>query len=184
MIITIHGQAGSGKSSISKLLAKRLGYKHYSIGDLRRQIAKKHGLALAQLNKLGEREEWTDKEPDKLQEELGKKQDKFVIDCRVGFHFIPKSFKVYLHTDLAVRARRVFRDERKAESFRSIKEAEKALIARERSDRLRYRKYYGLDIADMKHYDLVIDTTHLSKKQILNKILEAIKSSAKTENDR
>ncbi len=57
MIIAIHGQAGSGKSSISKLLARRLGYKRYSVGGLRREIAKKHGLTLAQLNKVGEKQE-------------------------------------------------------------------------------------------------------------------------------
>ncbi|MCJ7816247.1 MAG: cytidylate kinase family protein [Candidatus Aenigmarchaeota archaeon] len=175
MIITIHGQAGSGKSSISKLLASRLKYRHYSIGDLRREIAKKHGITLAQLNRLGETEDWTDREPDKLQEELGKNQDDFVIDGRTCFHFIPHSFKVYLHAGLEVRARRVFRDERKAESFRSIKDAEKALVARERSDIHRYKKYYRLDITDMKHYDLVIDTTKLSKKQIVERIMEAIK---------
>jgi cytidylate kinase len=175
MIITIHGQAGSGKSSISKLLAKRLKYKHYSIGDLRRQFAKKHGLTLAQLNKLGETEDWTDKEPDKMQQKLGKEQDNFVIDSRLGFHSIPHSFKVYLHADLEVRAKRVFKDERKAESFRSLKDAEQELVSREKSDRLRYRKYYNLDISDMKNYDLVIDTTKLTKKQIVDRIIGAIR---------
>jgi cytidylate kinase len=176
MIITIHGQAGSGKSSISKLLASRLKYKHYSIGDLRRQIAKKRGLTLAQLNRLGETEDWTDKEPDKLQEELGKKQGDFVIDGRTCFHFIPHSFKVYLHADLEIRAKRVFRDERKSEEYKSLKDAERELVNRERSDIHRYKKYYRLDITDMKHYDLVIDTTKLSKKQIVERILQAIKS--------
>jgi len=175
MIITIQGQAGSGKSSISKLLARRLGYKHYSIGDLRRQIAKKHGLTIAQLNKIGETEDWTDKEPDKLQEELGKKQDNFVIDGRTSFFFIPHSFKIYLHAELDVRARRVFRDERKSEGYNSLKDAERELVNRERSDVHRYKKYYRLDITDMKHYDIVIDTTNLSKKQIVERILEAIK---------
>src|SRR4030067_215399 len=115
IIITIHGQAGSGKSSISKLLAKRLRYKHYSVGDLRRQIAKKHGIPLTELNKLGEKHDWTDRGPDELQQELGKKEDNFVIDGRTCFFFIPHSFKVYLHADIKVRAKRVLKDERKAE---------------------------------------------------------------------
>jgi len=174
MIITVHGQAGSGKSSISKLLARRLRYKHYSVGDLRRQIARKHGLTIAQLNKLGEKHDWTDREPDKLQQELGKKQDNFVIDGRTCFFFIPQSFKVYLHADLEVRARRVLKDERKAEGYRNLKDAEKALLERDRSDRVRYRKYYRLDITKMRHYDLVIDTTSLTKRQIVERILQAI----------
>ena len=174
MIITIHGQAGSGKSSISKLLARRLRYKHYSIGDLRRQLAAKRKITLAQLNKLGETEDWTDREPDEMQRKLGKKEDDFVIDGRTCFHFIPHSFKVYLHADLVVRAKRVLKDERKAESFHGLKDAEHALVERERSDRSRYKRYYGLDIADMKHYDLVIDTTKLTKGQIVERILEHI----------
>jgi cytidylate kinase len=178
MIITIHGQAGSGKSSISKLLAKRLRYKCYSVGGLRREIARKHGLTLAQLNKLGETHDWTDKEADRFQKELGKKQGNFVINSRLGFHFIPNSFKIYLHANLKTRAERVFREKRKFEQFRSLKETEMALVEREKGDRLRYRKYYRIDISDMKHYDLVIDTTSLSKKQIVERIMEAMKSRA------
>ncbi len=176
MIIAIHGQAGSGKSSISKLLAKRLRYNRYSVGGLRRQIARKHGLTLAQLNNLGEKQDWTDREADRFQEELGRKQDNFVIDGRVCFFFIPHSFKIYLHANLRTRAERVFREKRKFEQFHLLKETEKALVEREKSDRLRYRKYYKLDITDMKHYDLVIDTTKLSKKQIVERVLKAIKS--------
>ncbi|MCX6814025.1 MAG: cytidylate kinase family protein [Candidatus Aenigmarchaeota archaeon] len=178
MIITIQGQAGSGKSSISKLLAKRLRYKHYSVGDLRRKIARKHGLTLIQLNKLGEREKWTDREPDELQRKLGKEKGNFVIDGRTSFYFIPHSFKIYLHADLETRARRVFRDERKSEGYSSLNDAERELVNREKSDRFRYKKYYNLDITDMKHYDLVIDTTKLTKKQIVERIVEALKKSS------
>lgn len=174
MIITIQGQAGSGKSSISKLLAKRLHYRHYSVGDLRRKIAKKHKLTINQLNKLGETKDWTDKEPDQLQAKLGREQDNFVIDGRTCFHFIPHSFKVYLHADLEVRTKRVFKDERKTEGYRSLKDTEKALVEREKSDHKRYNKYYGLDISKMSNYDLVIDTTKLTKKQIVDRIVQAI----------
>ena len=41
MIITISGLPGSGKSTIGKMLAKKLGYKFYSMGDLRGKIEKK-----------------------------------------------------------------------------------------------------------------------------------------------
>jgi len=35
MIITIAGEGGSGKSTVARILAKKLDYKHYSTGDLR-----------------------------------------------------------------------------------------------------------------------------------------------------
>ncbi len=172
MIITIGGQAGSGKSSVSRELARRLGYRHYSAGEIRRKMAEKRGLTLAELNKLGEKKDFTDREVDKFQEELGKKEDNFVIDGRLCFHFIPHSVKIYLKADLDVRAERVFRDERIAEKFENIEDAKNSLREREKSDSKRYRKYYNLDCSDEQQYDLVIDTTHISVKDVVERILE------------
>ncbi|NIO22939.1 MAG: AAA family ATPase, partial [Candidatus Aenigmarchaeota archaeon] len=73
MIITIAGQAGSGKSSVAEFLAKRLGFKRYSMGDLRRKAAYERGMTLAEFNKLGEKDDFTDRFVDELQEKLGKK---------------------------------------------------------------------------------------------------------------
>ena len=89
MIITISGIAGSGKSTVAKLLAKKLNYKHYSIGDFMRQIAKERKLTLLELSKQAEKDNSIDKELDKKQIELGKTKDNFVIDSRLGFHFCP-----------------------------------------------------------------------------------------------
>ena len=46
MIIAISGKAGSGKSTIAELLAKKLKLKHYSIGNLMREMAKKKNISL------------------------------------------------------------------------------------------------------------------------------------------
>jgi len=54
MIITISGLPGSGKTSVGKLIAERLGYEFLSIGDLRGSFASKKGLTIDELNKLGE----------------------------------------------------------------------------------------------------------------------------------
>ena len=39
MIIAISGKAGSGKSTIAKLVAKKLGLKHFSSGDFMLKIS-------------------------------------------------------------------------------------------------------------------------------------------------
>ena len=44
MKITLSGMVGSGKSTNAKLFAKELGYKHYSVGDLMREMAKERGI--------------------------------------------------------------------------------------------------------------------------------------------
>jgi cytidylate kinase len=48
MIISIGGTHGSGKSTIAKMLAKKLNWPHYYMGGLRRETAKKKGLTLAE----------------------------------------------------------------------------------------------------------------------------------------
>ncbi|MBI2112124.1 AAA family ATPase, partial [Candidatus Woesearchaeota archaeon] len=83
MIITISGTAGSGKSTVGKLLAKKLKYKHYSMGDLQRQIAEQRGITLLELGKLEETDPSIDKELDQKQIQLGKTENKFIIDGRL-----------------------------------------------------------------------------------------------------
>ena len=74
MIITIAGTAGSGKSSVGKLLAKRLNYKHYSMGDLQRNIAEEQGISLLELSKLEEKDRSIDEEVDQRQISLGREE--------------------------------------------------------------------------------------------------------------
>lgn len=175
MIVTISGRAGSGKSTVAKLLSQKLGYAHYSIGDLRRHIAHERGMSLEAYNALGERDRSTDRDPDEYQKRLGREQDNFVIDGRLSFHFIPHSLKVFLDARLEVRAERVFRDERKAEHFHSLEDAKRALLERERSDAHRYQSYYGLDCNDHQHYDLVIDTSAIPVEEVVERILAFVR---------
>lgn len=179
MIITICGEAGSGKSSVGRELARRLGYRFYSIGDVRREMALKRGMSLAEFNRLGEREDFTDREVDGFQEELGKKEDNFVIIGRTSAHFIPHAFKLFLDADLDERARRVLQDSgnREEETYSSLEEAREAIRERRKSDELRYRKYYGINPFDKKGYDLVIDTTRISIGEVVDKILDVLRKS-------
>ena len=51
-LITITGQLGSGKSTVSKMLAERLKWQYYSTGMAQRTIAKKRGITTVELNRL------------------------------------------------------------------------------------------------------------------------------------
>ncbi len=186
MIITISGLPGSGKSSVAKLLAKRLKMKRYYMGEMRREIARKKGITLEDLNRLGENEEWTDKMVDDYQRELGKREDNFIIEGRTSFFLIPGSIKIFLDVDIRTGAERIFRviekegaSHRNEGDFKTIDEAEKAIRERIRSDRMRYRKYYGIDFLDKSHYDMVIDTTDLGISQVVEKIIGMIEKRKK-----
>ena len=176
MILTITGKPGSGKSTIGKLVAKELNYKFFSAGDLRGQIAQKHGMTIDQLNELGKKERWTDDECDQLVAKMGKEQDKLILDGRLAWHFIPKSLKVFLDVDLKIAAKRIFRDQRPDEApVKTEKAMLEKITKRMNEDIARYKKWYNLDIMDLKHYDLVIDTTKLSPEESAKKIVEFVK---------
>ena len=92
-IITISGRPGSGKSSTAAQLSKLLGYERFYSGAVVREIAKRRGLSLGQLNKIAEEDEAIDREID---EEIKKyaHQDQYIVDARLGFHWIPDSSTV------------------------------------------------------------------------------------------
>ena len=174
MIITIGGRAGSGKSTIAKLVAKRLGLRHYSMGDLQRQLAREKGLSLTELGKLEEKDDSVDKELDNKQKELGKKEDNFVIDGRLSALFIPNAVKIFLDADEEIRAKRILKDERVEENNIDIKKTIENTRAREESENIRYKKYYGYDCYDKSNYDHVIDTSGLSVKEVVNEVLDIV----------
>ncbi len=175
MIITISGKPGSGKSTIGRLIAKKLKYKFISVGDLRGQLAQKHGMNIDEFNELGKKEKWTDVETDKLTKELAKK-DKLVVDARLGWHFIPKSVKVFLDCDLRVAAERIFRDQRPDEPLQdSVEDVMKMLKLRVENTRRRYRKWYNVDFLDKAHYDILIDTTNMNADELVSTILSLLR---------
>ena len=176
MIITIMGKPGSGKTTLAKELAKRLGYKHYSGGDMRGQLAMKHGMTIDELNKVGEKEDWTDKEIDEVVIKIGQTEDNLVFDSWTAWHFIPKSVKIFLDVDLKVAAERIFENQRPDEPHKnSAEEVYEMIKARMEQSRARYKKWYNIDFLDLKNYDFVLDTTNLSIEQSVEKVLEFVR---------
>jgi len=182
MIISISGKPGSGKSTIAKIISEKLKMKRYYMGQIRRDMARKMGLTIDEFNKLGEKEDFTDKEIEKYVEKLGKTEDNFIIESRTAFHFIPNSLKIFLDVSLDEGARRIFNElkemmrKRNEPKYKNVKEAKAKIIERMKSDEKRYRKYYGIDCYNQKRFDFVLDTTKLSIEEVANKVLEHIKT--------
>ena len=184
MIITISGVPGSGKSTVAKLVAQRLGFRHYSAGDFMREIAAKRHLSLLEISKKAEKDLSIDRELDERTGKLGKEEDDFVMDSRLAYHFIPKSFKVFLMADEKAAAKRIFGDVKSKKKGRNVEKESVTLAAtvaairkRKESERLRYKKYYGLNPYDEKQYDLVVDTTKKTPEKVVAKVIEAVKKN-------
>jgi len=128
MIITLSGEAGSGKSSCAKGLASFLSLKHYSIGDLMRQIAVERNISLESLSSLAEHDSSIDKALDEKQKLLGKNEDQFVLDGRLSGFFIPHAIKIFLTATIEKRASRIHKAKRNLEPSENISVAKKNLI--------------------------------------------------------
>lgn len=174
MIITISGVPGSGKSTIAKILSEKLKIKRFSVGDFRRQQAKDKRMSIEEYNKLGEKDRITDSEADEWQIELGKKEDNFIIDGRLSYHFIPNSIKIFLDVKPEIGAERIMLEKRQEEKMSDNKEAIKQWRNRYNSDKKRYKKYYNLNPYDKSQYDFYLDTTHLSIPETTEEVLKFI----------
>jgi cytidylate kinase len=171
MIITISGKAGSGKSSVAKEISKRLNLKHYSVGDVMREMAKEKGVSLLELNKQAEKDPRIDKELDDRLIKLGKTEDNFVIDGRLTAFFIPHAqFRVFLDADENTRAERILNAQRKDEKHASLKETMANIEKRETSEKKRYKEYYDVDYSDPKLYTSIIDTKPLGLLEVVDRI--------------
>jgi len=175
MIITIGGMSGSYKNKVARIISERLGSKHCSIGNIRKKLAVERNITLEDLNYIGEKQEFTDKQADEQSILIGKKKGSFVVDGRLAYHSIPKSIKVLLKAHLRIRADRVYIEEKDMEGFRDIGDAMAALINREKSDQYRFNKYYDLNCNDELKYDLVINTDYLSDNEVAEQIVEFLK---------
>lgn len=175
MIITISGKPGSGKSTIAKLLAKKLKYKHHSAGDFFREMARERGISILDLVRLSEKNPEINQMTDKRTAALGKSKDNFVIDGRLAWKFIPHSFKVFLDVNVEEAARRLAGLKREQEAYSTIAKAMAEVKKRIASEKKQYRKQYGIELYNKRNYDLVIDTTKKTPDEIVRIIFGKIK---------
>src|SRR5689334_18355175 len=105
--VVFNGDLGSGKTTVSVMLARRLGVRRVSIGDLYRQMAADRGMTALQLNVHAELDDKVDHYIDQLQHDIAASGERLVVDSRLAWHFFPGALKVHMIADPVVAARRV-----------------------------------------------------------------------------
>lgn len=168
-IITISGNLGSGKSTISRILREEFNYEILAIGDLVRDIALKKGMSINEFNEYVKDKPEYDKIIDYQIKETGTNNDKLIFVSRTAWYFLPQSFKIYLYVDEKEGAKRILKDDiRLNEKYENEEEAIKKVHKRFSDSKNRYMKNYGIDITDPNNYDLYIDTTNKTIDEIFN----------------
>lgn len=186
-IITLSGKPGSGKSSTSDKVSELLGYTHYSTGDFVREISKQRGLSLSEFNERAANDHTLDEAIDERLRKL-RNDHNIVIDARLGFYWIPESFKVYLDLNIDVATARIFKDAVsnakrgvETEGAISVNQVQTEVRNRLQSEKSRFRSIYGVDPFDTSHFDLVVDTSRHSPQTVALAIFDNYKKWLKTD---
>lgn len=172
MHITLTGNLGSGKSTISHIMSEKYGYEIYSTGTVVREFADERGLSVLEMNQLMGRDNSFDHLIDDRtrQVSIERKEDLF-FDSRLAWHFAVNTFKVFLAVDIDEAARRVFNDDRGAtETYATKEDAKNKLIERARTEDARYKEIYGIDYFKISNYNLILDST-FTKPELLAEMI-------------
>ena len=185
-IITISGKPGSGKSSTADKVAELLGYTRYSSGDFVRAIVRKRHMSLAEFNEKAMTDHTIDEEIDEELRKLRNEKD-IIIDSRLGFYWIPESFKVYLDLDMDVATVRIFKDmvsnakRGSTESAQNIADVHKLVQERLKNEQERFQSLYGVNPYSRRHFDLVINTSRHSPQTVALTVFDSYKRWVQSE---
>lgn len=171
--ISLAGDLGSGKSTVSAILISRLGAEYYSTGAIVRSIANRRGMSVVELNEYMETHPEIDTEIDEGIAALSELDKLLVIDSRMAWHFTRGTFKVYLSCDVETAALRIMNANRQGEHSSTLAETVAETRKRRESEKRRYLSQYGVDIKDLSNYSLIVDTTSATPEQIAECIISS-----------
>jgi cytidylate kinase len=173
--ITVSGDIGSGKSAISRAVAEHFGIKRFSTGDFQRELAARLGMSTLELNKFSEDHPEIDSEIDGLTKAVAVTNEAFVMDSRIAWIFVPDALRVWLKVDPHIAVARIRADRSRAgEAYIDDARAIVDIGGRRESERKRFESMYGVDFTDLRHYDLIIDTSLVSPDAIVGLIGRAM----------
>jgi cytidylate kinase len=167
--VTISGLPGTGKTTVAKLLEKRLGLQYVYSGEIFRELAEKKGMSLEKFGAYCETHREVDEELDRYQLKVLRKGNVIVEGRISGWLAVRNNIpavKVLLEADIDVRAGRIVKREQG-----DREERKREIRSREKSEATRYKTYYGIDVQDTSIYDLVIDVSKKTPEEITEIIL-------------
>jgi len=176
VVVAISGPHGVGKSTVAKSAARRFGLKYVSAGEIFRRLAEERGMDLQEFSKYVERHPGIDRRIDGYVKKMAGRGNVLVDGRLAGWMIKDADLKVMLVAPLEIRVERMVGRE-----GRGYEEVMEETLARERSEKKRFKRLYGIDVDDCSVFDLVINTGRLSVEEevtIIGKAIEMIRRRA------
>ncbi|MGC8496566.1 MAG: (d)CMP kinase [Thermoplasmata archaeon] len=176
MKLTVSGPPGSGKTTVSKLVAKKLSYLYISGGDVFRKLANDHNMSIEQFSKYSENNQEIDRKIDSYLKKELENNDNIILDSRLAGWLAYlnniKAIKIYVTASFETRVKRISGRETSPEE-----EISKNLAVREESEKYRYLLIYNIHYEDLKIYDLIIDSDDKDPETVANIIMEYVNAN-------
>jgi predicted cytidylate kinase len=178
MLITVSGLPGSGKTTVARLVSRRLGLRHVYAGDVFRKEAERRGLTLEAFSRIAETDHEIDRVLDRDMLDIAR-QGNVVLEGRLAGFMAERAglpaFKVRLEATEEVRAARIAKRE-----DAPLEDVRQRMREREESDARRYRAIYGFDYYDRELYDLVAATDDTTPEDTAALIADRAASAARS----
>lgn len=169
-IITLTGNIGSGKTTVGKILAERLNYSFFSMGEFVRKKAQEQNMSILQFNKLGQNNPIHDLELDQYYSTI---KENSIIDGRLAWYHILTSFKIFLKCNYEIAAQRIYTKRRVGDHGReNINHLIQDIQKREEEDQKRLFSVYEVNFLKEEHYHLVINTDDKTLDEVVQMILD------------
>ena len=183
LVITISGEASVGKTVIGKILSTYFNLKLHDVGDRERYFAKKKKISLETASQL-------------LPKKIDFLMDKEVLKLAIkgGYVIVGRlaglvagdwaDCRILVTCEARIRAQHLVSTSGGSASGgkKFLQEAFKKIKARDKADRERYKKLYGLDLLNKNLYNLIINNTKLSLKEIKNIVIKKVEDFLKNKN--
>jgi cytidylate kinase len=168
--IAVSGKSGCGNTTVSRIVAERLGLSF--INFTFRSLAEERDLSLKEVLEKAAADDAWDREVDSRQVRLAREAEGCVLGSRLAIWMLPEAdIKVYLTAWPETRAKRIVRRE-----GGSLEEVAAFTMERDRQDTERYLRIYRIDNNDYSFADLVIETDSIEPDEIASRIIAAARA--------
>ncbi len=169
MIITISGLAGSGTSTVTRVLSQKMGIPYISAGTIFRKMAVEKNMELLEFSKFAEENEDIDLVVDRRQAQIAQEIEDIIVEGRLSGYFVDADLKLWFIAPLDIRTKRI--SERENKSFEEVK---KEILVRSKSEANRYKEIHNIDIENIEVYDLIINTASFDPDSIADIIIKVV----------